>query len=318
MNHLFVVDPLESLLPAVDSSIALMREAASRGGRVEACEADSLGIAGDRTVAMAVSLNLPAGDEWYQPGPPRQVSLIDYDVVWMRKDPPFNANYRHATLLLSQAAESTLVVNDPQALRDINEKLFALRFPQFCPASRVSSSVKELLEFRADQGSDIVIKPLDDAAGRGVLRICTNDENARSLLEISTAAGTRRVLAQQYLPAVKRGDKRIILADGNAAGAVLRVPCPGEFRANLHNGATAVQTTLTAREREICQVIGAELRARGVVFAGIDVIGDYLTEVNVTSPTGLLEIRALDGTRIEAEILDAVEQRRQERFPNGT
>ncbi len=315
MKHLFVVDPLESLNPATDSSIALMREAAGRGGGVDACTAANLAIAGGRLVATAVTLDLGLGDDWYRAGPPRKVSATDFDVVWMRKDPPFDTAYRHATLLLSHASKSTLVVNEPRALRDVNEKLFALRFAELCPASLVSGSMEELLAFRRSQGGDIVIKPLDGAAGRGVFRIQADDENARALIEISTRDGERPVLAQQYLAAVRQGDKRIILVDGEPMGAVLRVPSRGEFRANLHHGAAAVKTTLTAREREICATIGPALRERGVVFAGIDVIGDYLTEVNVTSPTGLLEIRALDGVRIEVEILDAVEKRRRVLFP---
>lgn len=309
MRHLFIVDPLPRLHPQKDSSIVLMREAAARGGDVHSCEVRSLSLCEGAVTALAVPLILRASDDWFSADAARRARLDGFDVVWMRKDPPFDLAYFHATLLLDLVRSSTLVVNSSQALRDGNEKLFALRFPDLCPPSLVSRSIDDILEFRERQGADIVIKPLDGCAGRGVVRIGPGDESARSILEISTANEEHFLLAQRYIPEVRNGDKRIMLVDGEPAGAVLRVPRSGELRANLHHGATPCKTDLTPREREICSIIGPELRKQGVIFAGIDVIGRYLTEVNITSPTGLREIAALDGKRIEIDILNTVENR---------
>jgi glutathione synthase len=312
MRHLFVVDPLERLLPEADTTIAFLREAQRRGHAIETCGVERLGVdVGGRPRAYATKLEVLEGSSssWFRAEAPRVQHLDEYDVVWMRKDPPFDLEYLFATHVLSLAPPRTVVVNEPRALRDANEKLFALQFPQLCPQTLVSRDLGELLEFRARMGGEMVVKPLDGAGGEGVFHITAGDRNAQAILEVSTGRGGRYLMAQRYIPEVRLGDKRIILVDGEPAGAVLRVPVESETRANFHAGGRAARTTLTARDREICAVVGAELRAIGVVFAGIDVIGDWLTEVNVTSPTGIRQIRELDGVAIEAQVLDVVERR---------
>jgi glutathione synthase len=314
MRHLFVLDPLDLLVPDADTSIAFLREAQRRGHSSSACRVESLGLdVGGRPRATAVELTVREGSDWYTAGPSDHVHLDAFDVVWMRKDPPFDLNYLYATHILSLVEPRTLVVNEPQALRDANEKIFALHFPQVSPETIVSRSIPELLAFRARLGGDMVVKPLDGAGGEGVFHITPEDRNAKAILELSTRHGARYLMAQRFIPEVRQGDKRIILVEGEPAGAVLRVPAAGEARANFHVGGTAAQTELTARDREICAAVGPTLRERGILFAGIDVIGHWLTEVNVTSPTGIREIYRLDGTVIEGLVLDAVETRLAER-----
>jgi glutathione synthase len=314
MRHLFVLDPLELLLPDADTSIAFLREAQRRGHASSACRIETLGLdVGGRPRATAVELSVREGADWHVAGHSSQVHLDEFDVVWMRKDPPFDLNYLFATHILSLVPPPTLVVNDPQALRDANEKLFALHFPQVCPETIVSRSIPELLEFRASLAGEMVVKPLDGAGGEGVFHITPEDRNAKAILEMSTRHGAVYLMAQRFIPEVREGDKRIILVEGEPVGAVLRVPPAGEARANFHVGGRAERTTLTARDREICTAVGPTLRERGILFAGIDVIGGWLTEVNVTSPTGIREIHRLDGTVIESLVLDAVEARYAER-----
>ncbi|HVS65486.1 MAG TPA: glutathione synthase [Thermoanaerobaculia bacterium] len=313
MRHLFVLDPLELLLPEADTSIAFLREAQRRGHSSSACRVETLGLdVGGRPRATALELTVREGSDWHVAGHSSQVHLDDFDVVWMRKDPPFDLNYLFATHILSLIRPPTLVVNDPQALRDANEKIFALHFPEVCPETIVSRSIAELLEFRESLEGEMVVKPLDGAGGEGVFHITPDDRNAKAILEMSTRHGALYLMAQRFLPEVREGDKRIILVEGEPVGAVLRVPAAGEARANFHVGGRAERTELSARDREICGVVGPTLRERGILFAGIDVIGGWLTEVNVTSPTGIREIHRLDGTVIERLVLDAVEARHAE------
>ena len=310
MKSLFVIDPPLRLDEGSDSSIALMRETVRRGGGVDVCTPEDLCLneRGDLEVDARV-VEVRDGRDWFSASGAHTRAASNYDVIWMRKDPPFDLQYFHATLLLSHAPASTLVVNSASALREANEKLYALRFPELCPETTVTGSVQKLVDFRDRVGGKIVIKPIHDAGGRGVFCITAGDENADVILEAATAQGTRRVVGQRYLPQVRDGDKRIILVEGRPVGAVLRVPQPGELRANLHVGGSPVQTSLSDRDLEICDRIGPALSRLGVVFAGIDVIGDYLTEINVTSPTGIREVYRIDGVRLETNILDAVERR---------
>ena len=310
MRHLFVVDPLDALLPQADTTIAFMREAMRRGHEVAACQVDQIRLgSGGKAAGDFVELEIRESDDWYSIGGVRTEALAHFDAVWMRKDPPFDINYYFATHLLSMIGGTTLVVNDPRALREANEKLFALRFPQLCPETVVSRRIEDLLQFRQMLGGEMVVKPLDGAGGQGVFHIMPDDRNAIAILEVSTQMEQQYILAQRYVPEIRNGDKRIILVEGEPLGAVLRVPKTTEVRANFHAGGTAEATEITEREREICAQVGPVLRRDGVVFAGIDVIGDWLTEVNVTSPTGIREIEHLDGVRLEAPTLDAVEQR---------
>ncbi|MCE2390671.1 MAG: glutathione synthase [Proteobacteria bacterium] len=338
MRHLFVVDPPASFDIWADTTIAFMREAARRGQGVFACEVAQLHIdasgrpvadfvelrlAGpdywnrvDAVVAAAVSGDAPAagravGNPWYTAAGAGRGALSEFDVVWMRKDPPYDLDYFFATHLLSLVPPPALVTNDPSALREVTEKLYVLRFPELTPRTLVSRSQAELLAFREKLGGEMVIKPLDGCGGEGVFHLTREDRNAHAILEMATAHGTRYQIAQAYVPEVRRGDKRIVLVEGEPVGAVLRVPRATESRSNFHVGGSAAKTEISAREREICARIGPDLRARGIVFAGIDVIGDWLIEVNVTSPTGVREINALDGVRIEGQVLDAVVRRRE-------
>ncbi|MEZ5967175.1 MAG: glutathione synthase [Planctomycetota bacterium] len=313
MRHLFVVDPLERLLPSADSTIAFMREAARRGHEVWAGTVDGLSLRpGSQPRAVARALELHEGDRWYTLDRSEEADVDAFDVAWMRKDPPIDLEYLYATHVLAFAEPRTLVVNAAHALREANEKLFVLRFPQLAPLTLVSRSVVELAAFRRELGGEMVVKPLGGAGGESVFHIRKDDPNASTILEVMTEHGRRFVMAQRYLEAIRHGDKRIVLVEGEPHGAVLRVPKAGEARANFHAGGRAVATTLTEREREICATLAPSLREMGIVFAGIDVIGDYLTEVNVTSPTGIREIAALDGVHIERAVLDAVEARRNQ------
>ena len=314
MRHLFVIDPIERLDPEKDTTIAFLREADGRGHELEVCTIDTLGLGPEgrpRAEAMPTRTLAPAADgAWYETGRGRTAFLDEFDVVWMRKDPPFDMAFFYATHLLSMVAKSTLVVNDPLSLRDANEKLFALRFPEVCPPARVSRRIRELLAFQEEMGGEMIVKPLDGAGGEGIFHLKAGDRNTSAILEAATAHESRYIMAQRYLPEIRQGDKRVILVEGEALGAVLRVPAEGESRANFHVGGRAAATEVDDRDREIAAAVGPELVRLGIVFAGIDVIGGWLTEVNVTSPTGLREIADLGGPRLEVDVLDAVEARR--------
>lgn len=314
MRHLFVIDPIERLDPEKDTTIAFLREANRRGHDLAVCTIDTLDLGpGGRPKAEAIparTTDPDDGGDWYEVGIGRTAFLDEFDVVWMRKDPPFDMAFFYATHLLSMVAKSTLVVNDPLSLRDANEKLFALRFPEVCPPARVSRRIPELLAFQEEMGGEMIVKPLDGAGGEGIFHLKAGDRNTSAILEAATAHESRYLMAQRYLPEIRQGDKRVILVEGEALGAVLRVPAEGESRANFHVGGQPAATEVDERDREIAAAVGPELVRLGIVFAGIDVIGGWLTEVNVTSPTGLREIADLGGPRLEIDVLDAVERRR--------
>ena len=314
MRHLFVIDPIERLDPEKDTTIAFLREANGRGHELAVCTIDTLELGPEgrpRAEAIPVRTVEPAADGAGEGGGRGGAAFLDeFDVVWMRKDPPFDMAFFYATHLLSMVAKSTLVVNDPLSLRDANEKLFALRFPAVCPPARVSRRIPELLAFQEEMGGEMIVKPLDGAGGEGIFHLRAGDRNTSAILEAATVHESRYIMAQRYLPEIRQGDKRVILVEGKALGAVLRVPAEGESRANFHVGGQAAATEVDDRDREIAAAVGPELVRLGIVFAGIDVIGGWLTEVNVTSPTGLREITDLGGPRLEVDVLDAVEARR--------
>ena len=307
MRLLFIVDPLDRLALAGDSSYALMLEAASRGWQVWTCQIEHLGLVSDDAVCdaaptMVMAAMRPA--DAFQIEPPSLQRLADFDIVLMRKDPPVDVSYLHATWILEHARGKTLLVNDPRGLRELNEHLAVLHFPQLTPPTIVTRSAARLREFQTAQGGVIVVKPVDGYGGLGIFVVRDGDPNASSILETSTGAGTRWTLAQRYRPEAVDGDKRIILVDGEPLGAVLRVPAEAEARGNLHVGGRAVKTTVTARDREIISTISPFLRTYGQIFVGIDVIGGMLTELNITSPTGVRHITQLDDHNIAGEILD--------------
>jgi len=310
MRHLFIVDPVPGLNPDADTSVAFMREAARRGHVVATCNVEELSVGpGGRARASWIETRARSGRDWYELGARGGGELGEFDVVWMRKDPPYDLNYFFVTHVLDLVPPTTLVVNAPRGLREVTEKLFILQFPDLAPESLVSRSIPELLAFREKLGGEMIMKPLDGCGGEGVFHLTPDDRNVRALLELGTKHGTAYQLAQRYIPEVREGDKRIIVVEGEPIGAVLRQPQAYETRANFHVGGTAAKTGITPREREICARIGPKLRELGIVFAGIDVIGRWLTEVNVTSPTGIQEINRLDGSVLESQVLDAVEKR---------
>jgi glutathione synthase len=316
MRLLFVMDPPARINPRADTTFVLMREAEARGHEVLHCEVRALMLEGTAPVAQARPARVQA--EGIALGEPRRVALGECDAVLMRKDPPYDIEYYFATLLLERARELTLVINDPRGLREANEKLYALHFPEFIPPTIVTRDAARLRAYQDELGGEMIVKPLDGCGGHGVLYCGPGDRNIPSMLELLTDDGRKWVIGQKYLPQARQGDKRVLLLDGEPIGAVLRVPREDELRGNLHVGGKAVQTTLDAREQALCAALGPRLRKDGLYFVGIDVIGGSLTEVNVTSPTGVQEINALDGARLEATIVDWIEKQiSQERRRGG-
>ena len=302
------MDPLESVGIAGDSTFALMLSAQSRGHRLFEYSADALTYEDGRVRAMAreVTVQKVQGNH-FTAADPAPIDLgRDVDVVLMRQDPPFDIAYITATYLLERIAGETLVVNDPRSVRDAPEKLFVLDFARFMPPTLVTRSLAELKAFHARHG-EIVIKPLHGNAGAAVFRIGREGTNMAALAELFSDVWREPYIAQAFLPAVADGDKRIVLVDGEVAGAINRKPPAGEIRSNLAAGGTAFASELTDREREICAALAPELRARGLLFVGIDVIAGHLTEINVTSPTGIVAIDAFNGTDTPAMIWDAIE-----------
>jgi glutathione synthase len=304
------MDPIQSINIDADSTFALMLEAQARGHALFHYHVRDLALMGGRVVAQAepVTVERKYGGHWAF-GPSAELDLSTVDVVLMRQDPPFDMAYITATHLLEHIHPKTLVVNDPASVRNAPEKLYVLHFPELMPETLVTADRRQILRFR-DKHQDIIIKPLFGNGGAGVFHIKPGDSNLNSLIEMFTERSREPLMVQRYVPEVRQGDKRIILVDGEPMGAINRVPAAGESRSNMHVGGRPEKTTLTAREREICARIGPELKARGMIFVGIDVIGDYLTEINVTSPTGLQEIARFDGVQLEKAIWDAIEAKR--------
>jgi glutathione synthase len=305
----FQMDPLERINIDADSTFVLALEAQARGYALWHYLPQALALESGRLVARAHPLRVQRklGDH-FTLSAPVMLDLSTVDVVLMRQDPPFDMAYITATHLLEHIHPRTLVVNDPVHVRNAPEKLFVTHFADLMPPTLISGDRERILDFRT-RHRDVIVKPLFGNGGAGVFHIGPDDENLNALLELFTQLYREPVIVQKYLPEVRDGDKRIILIDGEAAGAVTRVPAKGEARANLHVGGKAMRSELTKREREICAAVGPSLREMGLVFVGIDVIGDYLTEINVTSPTGLQEINRFDGVKLEAKIWDAIEAR---------
>ena len=304
------MDPIETINIDADSTFVLAEEAQRRGHRLYHYLPRDLWFSGGKVMARARPLQVRRDyGRHHSFGEPEILDLGTMDVVLMRQDPPFDLGYITVTHLLEHIHPKTLVVNDPANVRNAPEKLFVLRFPELMPPTLVARDRGAIDAFRAEH-RDVIVKPLYGNGGAGVFRLKEGDGNLGALLEVFGALGPEPLMVQRYIPEIVDGDKRIILVDGEAAGAVLRVPAQGEVRANLHVGGKAVKTLLTPRDRAICERIGPVLKALGLIFVGIDVIGDYLTEINVTSPTGLQEIHRLDGIRIEERIWDAIEARR--------
>jgi len=304
------MDPIASINIDGDSTFALMLEAQARGHALWHYHVRDLALAGGRVLAHAqpVEVRRVKGDH-FTLGAPVELDLSQVDVVLMRQDPPFDMAYITATHILEHIHPKTLVVNDPASVRNAPEKLFVTHFPDLMPETLISADIRQIRRFR-DKHGDIILKPLFGNGGAGVFHVKPEDPNLNALLEMFTERSREPLVVQRYVPDVRKGDKRIILVDGVAMGAINRVPAAGEARSNMHVGGRPEPTTLTDREREICDAIGPELKKRGLIFVGIDVIGGYLTEINVTSPTGLQEIARFDGIHLERATWDAIEAKR--------
>jgi glutathione synthase len=304
-----VMDPVEKINIDKDTTFVLMLEAQRRGHDIYFVELDDLFTRGGLLHGRYRQLRLARATPHYQLGDFQSGVLDDFDSVWMRKDPPFDMKFFFATHLLSLIDQrKCFVMNNPKGLREANEKLYALRFPEQIPQTLVSSNIERFKSFMSELGGEMIVKPLDGCGGSGVFYLNEQDRNTNSILEAATDNGRRLIMGQRYLPEIRQGDKRIIVLNGIPLGAVLRVPLDSETRGNIHVGGTCVKTEVTARDQEICAALAPLLRADGLYFVGLDVIGSFLTEVNVTSPTGIQEINDLDGVCLESQVLDFVEQ----------
>ena len=305
----FQMDPIERIDIRGDSTFALLLEAQQRGHDVFYYTPDALSLKEGTLLARGHSLTVEdkPGDH-YRLAHLRTVDLAEFDVVQLRQDPPFDMAYITTTHLLERLQPKTLVVNDPAAVRNSPEKMFVLDFMDLMPPTLITRSPDEIRAFR-EEHKDIVVKPLYGNGGVAIFRITEGDTNLNSLIELLGMTFREPLMVQRYLSEVRDGDKRIILVDGEFAGAINRVPAADETRSNLHVGGTAEATTLTVREKEICARLGPALKKRGLIFTGIDVIGDYLTEINVTSPTGIRQVTEFGGKDIAALIWDVVEKK---------
>jgi glutathione synthase len=306
MDHVSTID-IEG-----DSTFVLGLEAQRRGYEVWHYTPPDLSFRDRKVTARAQPLTLrrEKGNH-FTLGEPQTLVLATMDVVLLRQDPPFDMSYITTTHMLEHIHPRTLVVNDPASVRNAPEKLFVTHFDNVMPPTLISSDARAIRAFWKEH-KEIILKPLFGNGGTGVFRVRPDDENFNSLLEMFSQRSREPLIAQRYLPEVRKGDKRIILIDGKAAGVINRVPAEGEARSNMHVGGKAVKETLSKRDQEICEIIGPELAKRGLIFVGIDVIGDYLTEINVTSPTGLQQINRFDDVSLEAQIWDRIEVRYQE------
>jgi len=306
-----VMDPIGSIKPYKDSTFAMLLEAQARGWEIAYMELGDLYMAdGEARGSVRTAELEDRRSDWYRLGDARDIALAELDAILMRKDPPFDTEYVFATLLLDLAEQAGVcVVNRPQALRDTNEKLSIGRFPQCTPPTLVTRDAGRLRGFAAEHG-DVILKPLDGMGGASVFRLQPGDPNLSVVIETLTGHGRRYAMAQRFIPEITAGDKRILLIDGEPVPyALARIPAPGETRGNLAAGATGQGIELGERERWICTEVGPWLREQGLLFVGLDVIGDYLTEINVTSPTCIRELDGLYGLNIAGQLLDALEKR---------
>jgi glutathione synthase len=309
LNVAVQMDPIERINIDADSTFRIMEEAQARGHRLYYYTPDRLAFDEGRVLARGWPLEVrrERGNH-FTLGEETAVDLDDWDVVLLRQDPPFDMSYITTTHLLERLHPGTLVVNDPFWVRNYPEKLLVLGFEGLTPPTMIARDIITLREFKQRHG-DVILKPLYGNGGAGVFRLDPNDRNFNALWEIFTGMSREPLIVQKFLPAVEKGDKRIILVDGEPVGAINRVPREGETRSNMHAGGTPMKDGLTERDREICATIGPLLREKGQIFVGIDVIGDWLTEINVTSPTGLQELERFDDTNVTAVIWEAIERR---------
>lgn len=305
----FIIDPIETIRTDEDSTYLFMLESQRRDHALYYMTVSDLFMTGANPMAEVCPIEVFRGETYYRLDERAPLSLGDLDVLFMRKDPPFDLNYYTATLILSMVHRKTLVINDPRSLRDNNEKMCTLQFPELVPETVVTRRISRLQQFLKDQGGEIIVKPLFRSYGRDILHVQQEHINCNTLLEISTGEESRFVMAQRYLHDALHGDKRIILLNGEPIGAVLWLPPEGsDDRPPIRTPWRETKTDLTERDREICETIAPYLRDNGLFFAGIDIIGSYLTEINITSPTCLHEINRLNNDCLEAKVIDFVEE----------
>ena len=304
------MDPIEGINIEGDTTFLMMETAQARGHSLFVYLTSTLSMEDGRVFARGrdVTVQRVKGDH-ARLGELRKVELSEFDVVLMRQDPPFDMHYIDATFFLEAIHPKTLVVNNPAEVRSAPEKIFVTKFPGLQPPTLITWDREAVREFRAKHG-DIVLKPLNGRGGSGVTRHLADDPNLDTLLEIHAELAREPVIVQKFLPSVTKGDKRILIVDGEPVGAINRVPAKGQIRSNMAVGGTPEPVELSARDREICAAIGPELKARGLIFVGVDVIGDHLTEINVTSPTGIRAIARLGGPDVAAKVWDVIEQKR--------
>ncbi|MTI03110.1 glutathione synthase [Roseibium sp. RKSG952] len=307
MKIAFQMDPIGAVDINADSSFRLAEEAQARGHELFFYSPDQLAYQEGRITARGQDMTVQrvAGDPAVL-GSEREVDLADFDVVWLRQDPPFDMHYITSTHLLDRLKGQALVVNDPFWVRNYPEKLLVLDFPELTPPTTIARDLQTIKAFKEKHG-DVILKPLYGNGGAGVFRLDANDRNLTSLHELFTGFSREPLIVQKFLPDVSNGDKRVILVDGEPVGAINRVPAEGETRSNMHVGGRPEKIGLTERDMEICAAIGPLLKEKGQVFVGIDVIGDYLTEINVTSPTGIQELERFNGVNVAQKIWEAIE-----------
>ncbi len=307
----FIMDPIERVLVDKDTTFAFMLESLKRGHEVYFVGLQDIYARGTQVMMRARRCEVMRATPHYRYLDEGDDYAIEhFAAVWMRKDPPADANYLYATMLLSLAdSRRTFVLNSPAGLREANEKLYALNFPGAIPPTLVTYETARLRKFMAEQGGEMIVKPLDGHGGEGIFFVHVSDRNLGAILDTITRFETRPIMAQRYIPEVRAGDKRLIVLDGEPIGGTLRVPREDDHRGNIHVGGTCVKAQITARDREICAMLKPRLARDGLYFVGLDIIGDFLTEVNVTSPTGVQEIDRLDGVSLEAKVADFVEAR---------
>jgi len=309
-----VMDPIQSINFKKDTTLAMLNAAQKKGWQLFYIEQDGLYLEDGKAMAIMQDLSVEMNPQnFFTLGPESRQSLADFDVILMRKDPPFNREFIYSTYILEQAErEGVLVVNKPQALRDFNEKVSATLFPQCCTPVLVSRK-KELLQDFYKAQKDVIFKPLDGMGGTGVFRIKPGDPNISVIIETLTEYGTRQIMAQTFIPEISSGDKRILMIDGKSVGfALARLPAANETRGNLAAGGTAKGVELSDRDRWICDQVGPKLKENGLLFVGLDVIGDYLTEVNVTSPTCIRELDEIFNLDIAGDLMNCIEQKLQQ------
>jgi glutathione synthase len=307
----FVMDPIERVLPDKDTTFVFMLESLRRGHKVYVTGLADLFSRGAQAFGRARRCEVMRATphyRWLDEG--ADYPLEHFDAIFMRKDPPADANYLFATMLLSLVdPRRTFITNSPHGLREANEKLYALNFPDAVPPTIVTYEIARLKAFMTEQGGEMIVKPLDGHAGESVFLSRAGDLNLNVILETVTRHETRPIMGQRYVAEIRNGDKRLIMLDGEPLGCILRVPRPDEARGNIHVGGTCVKAELTARDREICRMVKPRVQCDGLHFVGLDIIGNYLTEVNVTSPTGVQEVNQLDGVNLEAKVIDFVESK---------